>query len=236
MSNSLATLRPVAAALRFVFAPLWYVFELFCNITDKAQQIFGVIILVGMWGLLLFNMLARWTDWFTTNWSIEITSYMVAWSIFIMMGPITRSNEHIKVTFLPEKLLGEKRGSAFIFAVESVIGLILCLYFSYHAYDLLEVTGNFKEPSSAGWEYPMKLIRSGILLGFLSSSIYYLERNIIWIKGLFAGSQDISSSGGGTAVLTGSSTAEDTTAVEQTMETGTGDTNNSKAASEREQE
>lgn len=188
LNNGLIIFRPV-------FAFLWRIFEFFAGFVDRFSQIFGVIILTAMWGLLLINAIARWTDLMETGWSIEITSYLVAWSIFVMMGPITRSDEHIKVTFLPEKLLGEQRGRAFVYATENILVLLLCIYVSYHAYILIDKSRGYEIESTGGWYYPMWLIRSGVLVGFSISAMFYFERTVKWIMHFFTNGEAVSGSG-----------------------------------------
>ena len=208
MSNRLIIFRPVFAALRPVFIVLWRVFEAFADFMDNFWQIVGVAILTGMWGLLLLNALSRLTGILPINWSMEITGYMVAWSLFVMMGPIARSDQHIKITFLSEKVLGEKRAASFMHAVENLLGLFLCTYLSYHAITLVKETKllGLTEESSEGWEYPLWIIQSGIVVGFALTALYYFERTVKSIIRLFTGSEVVS--GGGSALFSSTQAVE----------------------------
>lgn len=182
---------------------LWAGLEVFFSFMDKFWQAAGVSMLIGMWGLLLVNAIARWTNLTPIGWSLEITGYMIAWSIFVMMGPVARTDGHIKVTFLPEKLLGQKRGTALAYNAESLVGLFMCIYLAYHSYILVHETYllHYRVESAGGWYYPMWIVRSGILVGFSFSALYYFERTAKWIKGLFPGS--VIASGGNSPMPSG---------------------------------
>lgn len=184
MNKSLSVIQPI-------LSPLWRWFESVSNFVDKFCQAFGVTLLIGMWALLMINTLARWLDVTTIGWSMEITSYMIAWSVFILMGPVTRSDEHIRVSFLPEKILGKERGDIFIFALESMAGLFLCLLLAVSSYDLIITTKsiNYRIQSSGGWYYPMWIVRSGVFFGFCLSALFYLERTIKWLRQLVTGNK-----------------------------------------------
>ncbi|MFC2017980.1 TRAP transporter small permease [Chloroflexota bacterium] len=190
MNSSLDALKPVFAALRPVTSPLWRAFELIAGIIDRSCQIFTVAMLAGMWGLLMVNAFARWTDLLPSGsigWTIEITKYLVAWSIFVIMGPVTRNNENIRVTFLPEKVLGEKKAATFVYVFENIVALLLCIYLAKGSYDLIISTRDLglMRPSSGGWEYPMWIVRSGIFVGFVLACIFYFERSVKWLLSFF---------------------------------------------------
>ena len=148
---------------------------------------FSVGLLTGMWVMLTLNCIGRWTDAFRVGWTLEILGYMVAWSIFVMAGPITRWDAHIKVSIIPDRLLGEERGTAFMHAIENFIGLGFCTYLTVHAFRFIELVYDqgWVERGSAGWDYPLWILYCGILVGFLFSSLFYFERTVRWIRKLF---------------------------------------------------
>lgn len=165
----------------------WHGFEIFADLTDRFWLTFGVALLIGMWALLLVNTIAGWVGNDAVGWSREILSFMIAWSIIIMAGPVARRDEHIKVTFLPEKLLGEKRAKDFMQVADNLVGLALCTYLTLHSFRFVYQTYELHRvvQSSKGWEYPLWIIRSGIFWGFLFSSIYYFERTVRWTRTRF---------------------------------------------------
>ena len=103
------------------------------------------------------------------------------------MGPVTRNNENIRVSFLPEKVLGEKRAATFIYVFENIVALLLCIYLAKGSYDLIITTRDIdlRVESAGGWEYPMWIIRSGIFVGFLLACIFYFERMVKWLLSFF---------------------------------------------------
>jgi len=181
--------RTLRWSARYPHLALWRGFKAFSTSMEFFWTTFGVVLLLGMWGLLFLNTVARWLDWNSIGWSNEILRFMIPWSIFVMAGPVTRQNAHIKVTFLPEKLLGEKRGTILINCLECLAGLAICIYLSIASYSYFNnarLDGR-TEASVGGWEYPLWIIRSGIFWGFLFCSVFYFERSVKWIQSLFTG-------------------------------------------------
>lgn len=190
LSNIVSTLHSVPGILwwsvRHPHVALWRIFEAFSTFMEVFWTVFGVALLLGMWGLLFLNTLARWFDWSSVGWSMEIVGFMIAWSIFVMAGPVTRHNAHIKVTLIPEKLLGEKRATVFINGLECLAGLAICIYLSipsFHYFNNTRLEG-WTQDSVGGWTYPLWIIRSGIFWGFVFCSFYYFERSVKWIQSL----------------------------------------------------
>lgn len=175
------------SALGWGFRGIWRGFEVFADFTDRFWTIFGVGLLIAMWGFVMVDSIATWLNITSLGWSMEIVGFMVAWSIFIMAGPVARANENIKVTYFPEKLLGVKKGAAFMNASESIFGLGLSIYMTVHAYRFIDQTHhlNWMQQSIEGWYYPMWIVRSAILIAFLFSSVYYFERVVKWIRSIF---------------------------------------------------
>jgi len=196
-------------ALQRVFGTLWRGFEVFCNLVNRFWIAFGVALLSGMWVMLVLNCIGRWTDAFSVGWTFELLGYMVAWSIFIMAGPITRWDAHIKVSMVPDRLLGEERGAAFMHAVENFVGLGFCIYLSVHAFRFIKLVydQHWVEKGSVGWDYPMWILYLGILVGFFVSSLFYFERTVIWIRKLFI-HEEVNGGSSPSEILIGDTTEE----------------------------
>jgi TRAP-type C4-dicarboxylate transport system permease small subunit len=164
--------------------------DILSTLVEKILTSAGVVFLIGMWGLLLVNTVARWisitSDWNPdTGWTLEIVGFMIVWSIFVMIGPVAKWDMHIKVNYFPEKLLGERRGASFIRMMENLTGLAVCIFMSIHTYRwIIETVNNPLGTgmlSSAGWVYPLWLLRLGLFVGFVSISFIYFQRTLKWI-------------------------------------------------------
>ena len=104
-------------ALGWGFGALWRGFEIFSTVVHKTTITSTVIMLVGMWVLLTLNSLVRWFGG-NVSWSLEIIGYTIIWSIFVMMGPVAKQEGHIKMTFIPVRLLGERMANIYMRMVD----------------------------------------------------------------------------------------------------------------------
>ncbi|MFC2018063.1 TRAP transporter small permease [Chloroflexota bacterium] len=160
---------------------------IFTTFIERILTSFSIFLLITMWVLLLYNTVHEWLDtsWITT-WTLEIVGWMVAWSIFVLMGPVAKWDTHIKVTYFPTRLLGERVGAAFVQMVENMAGLAVGIFMSIHSmrfiYWTTELPGNMANPESvAGWTYPLWAVHSGLFVGFVTLSVFYFNRIILWI-------------------------------------------------------
>lgn len=171
------------------FKALWRGFQVYLTLMERlawATEAFAAILLVLMWGLLFLNTLAGW-EWVVDTsigwgWTVELVGYLVPWTLFMMIGPVAKLDMHIKVTYLPLRLLGERRGTIFIRLIENLAGMAICSYMTLHACRwIAEVYDDGgQEESAGGWFYPMWIVRLCIPIGFFFVSFFYLERTIRW--------------------------------------------------------
>lgn len=167
------------------FGALWRVFQIISTVMERSAHTAAIIMLYGMWGLLFLNALSRWLgSSLGVAWSLEIVGYMIAWSIFVMIGPVAKWHRHVKMVFLPVKLLGERRGNIFMRLSENLTGLGICLYMTIHAYRWIDMTRDMgmKSQSVGGWFYPMWIVRLAVLIGFILLCLFYFERTVEQIR------------------------------------------------------
>jgi TRAP-type C4-dicarboxylate transport system permease small subunit len=168
-----------------------------------------------MAGLLFLNALNGWLgDPWQVDWSLEIAAYMMVWSIFLMLASTAKEDRHIKVPFFPIRLLGEKRGNSFVYIAESLVGLMVSIYLSKQAWAFVATTRSLdvRRLSMGGWEYPMWIVRLGILIGFIFLAFIYFERSVNWTREFIAsrGKRDEPGSGEATTMeLQGGQTIAD---------------------------
>lgn len=175
-----AVIRGLVLSLRL----FWRGFEMVSTVLDSFWHITAVIFLVGMWLLLLLNTISRWLETDSIQgWPLELVSYMLVWTIFVMLGPAARWNKHIRVTYFSGLLLGEKRGEILMQFIENTAGLSFATFMAIHAYRWVDLTHrmNVEYPSAGGWEYPMWIVRSGLFVGFALLAYFYFERLVNWI-------------------------------------------------------
>ncbi|MFC1925512.1 TRAP transporter small permease [Chloroflexota bacterium] len=161
-------------------------FDRFSTIIERFLTIFSISLLLAMWALLLINTVDEWMDTsYKTVWMLDIVGWMVAWSIFLLMGPVARWDMHIKVNYFPTKLLGEKRGTTFIQMIENMTGLAVAIFLSIHSMRFVvwsgQQAGDLSHPDLGDWTYPVWIVNLGLFVGFVSLALFYFERTIKWI-------------------------------------------------------
>ena len=174
----------VIRSLVLVLRALGRCLEIISTAMERFWHSVAIVLLIGMWGLLLLNAISRWIEHESIAKPVELVGFMLAWTIFVMMGPVAKLDKHIKVTHFSVLLLGEKRGLMFTHIVESAAGLSFSIFMSIHAYRwILWTFHEDKQYDSAfGWGYPLWIIRLGLFLGFTFLSFFYFERIVKLIK------------------------------------------------------
>ncbi|MFC1924359.1 TRAP transporter small permease [Chloroflexota bacterium] len=190
------------------FRALLRALELLSTLIERILTASGLVFLLAMWGLLLTNTVGRWLfetcDWrLQTGWCLELVGYMIPWTIFFMLGPVAKWNMHIKVTYFPSKLLGERRGATFSRMLENMTGLAVCTFLSIHSYRWIIDTINdplgSDIPSVGGWSYPLEVIYSAVFVGLVATSYYYFHEIVKWIVSLAAQEEQAGEPVSGTA-------------------------------------
>ncbi|MFC1926134.1 TRAP transporter small permease [Chloroflexota bacterium] len=112
---------------------------------------------------------------------------MLVWTVFLLIGSVARRDEHIRIGFFVNKLLG-KRASPFIYGLESVASLALCIYFAYWGIRWVQLAMIINEGISyneLGDEYPAwipYIIAPG---GLIIAATFYLERIVRQARSIY---------------------------------------------------
>jgi TRAP-type C4-dicarboxylate transport system permease small subunit len=164
---------------------MWHGVELFSTLAERLIRYSVSIMLLGMAGLLFLHAFNGWIgDPWTVPWITEVAPYMLVWCIFLMLGSTAKDDRHIKVSFLPYRLLGEIRGKSFVYIAESLAGLVIAIYLSKQAWAFVATSRNLHiiRLSMGGWEYPLWIVRMGILIGFIFLAFIYFVRSVNWTR------------------------------------------------------
>ena len=125
------------------------------------------------------------------GWEEFVLAMLMIALTYFMVGAVIRSDEHIRVSWFAERVFGEKRAQWMWFALEGVIGLLICGYLCYLAADkvLLDYRGGMIEHYAGfpiGWNPPRWAVRLIIPVGMGMAALFYLERCIklvLWSVG-----------------------------------------------------
>ncbi|MFC1994367.1 TRAP transporter small permease [Chloroflexota bacterium] len=149
---------------------------------------FGVVIVLAMMGITFISVVLRYLFNQPISWTEFVLGYMLAWSIFLLMGSVTRKDDHIRMSFVIERLFGENKARKISTTVENVFGLGISAFFFFHGYRwvLNSYRAGLAEWTSAGFTYPVWIVRIVAPIGLGLVTLFYLERCIKQIARLIA--------------------------------------------------
>ncbi|MFC1926673.1 TRAP transporter small permease [Chloroflexota bacterium] len=173
--------------MRKWFSYLRLISSTFASVLDHASSGFGILLLIGMTGLTFVSVISRYVFNKPIVGTEDLMGFMVAWSVLILLGSVSRRDRHIRMTFFITKLLGEERAKKVWITVENLCGLGLCSYFFWQGLRWVLNTYNaglFKQ--AAAFNYPMWTVRVIAPLALGLAALFYLERCIRQISNIVA--------------------------------------------------
>ncbi|MFC1994216.1 TRAP transporter small permease [Chloroflexota bacterium] len=159
---------------------LWYYFEKLTAFLYWFPLGLAVFFLVSVTGLVFINTVLRPITVLPMIWLEDIAMYVVAWSVFILLGAVARRDEHIRVGFFAEKLLGEQRAKSLWTTLENVVGLGFACFLTYHSYRYVVNTYEMHTIRYVGtsFSYALWIPRIVVPLGAGILAVLYLERTL----------------------------------------------------------
>ncbi|MFC1974342.1 TRAP transporter small permease [Chloroflexota bacterium] len=147
---------------------------------DRFAVGLGIFMLFVTVGLIFVNSSARVIVILPAGWIEDVVVFMVAWSVFLMLGPVAKRDEHIRVGFLVSRVLGEKKAETVWTAVENIIGLGFASLFAFYGYEwvVFSYDQHLIRYSPGGFWYAVWIVRIAVPLGMSILAFLYLERTI----------------------------------------------------------
>ncbi|MFC1963047.1 TRAP transporter small permease [Chloroflexota bacterium] len=159
---------------------LWRAIETFANALDRMSTGIVVFFLIVMATLMFVVTVVRYFVVISFGWTEEVLGFLLAWSVFLLIGAAARRGEHIRVGFFLERFLGENRAKNVSTVVENVVGLAACSYFTW--YGCKWVIWGFRHGleswSAGGFYYALWIPWIIVPIGLGLISFFYLERCI----------------------------------------------------------
>ena len=129
----------------------------------------GVFILLTSF-IVTYEVLMRGFFNAPTEWSIEISVYLIMASGFLGLAPALTGNNHISVDLITSKLSPKRNKVLHTFT--SVIGLIFCLILTISSADMVFVSYEINSLSTSTLRIPLFIPQSAIPVG---SALIVLE-------------------------------------------------------------
>lgn len=141
----------------------------YSNTLDKVLSILAATCLLVSVGLAFLGVILRYQFGVSYQLLEEICRYAIVYGVFIYIGPLIKNNEHIKMTFLDEKLSGNTRKvKDLLLSIILFVSLVILSYAS-----IIWVTSLYEmKLNTLSGEMLMAIPAFAILLGMILSSIY----------------------------------------------------------------
>jgi len=145
-------------------------------------------------------------------YTMLILTLLMVWFVFLLVGSVSRGDEHIKISGLVEVVL-RKRAKAFLFMVENIVALPLCIYFTWAGYCWIAHRMSQGSLSFIGeyHTYPAWIPNIIVPIGFGIASLFYLERTAKQVRAFLLRrreEQAIESQSGEQGTMTGIDSAD----------------------------
>jgi TRAP-type C4-dicarboxylate transport system permease small subunit len=149
----------------------------------------AVFLLLAMFAIMFYSIIARYAANSPLIWSEELLSFFFSYSIFIILGALARSDQHIRIGFFIERIFGEEKAKLIGTTLENIIGLSVTALFAYTAYQWTATSYTMGEKEFTHFIenfYPVwtTKVLPTVGMGFLS--LFYLERCIKQLLGFVA--------------------------------------------------
>lgn len=132
--------------------------------------------------LMLLATVLRYSAGISFPWTEEVLKALMAWCVLLLLGSVTRNNGHIRMTFFAEKIFGVRRAPAIWTALENVIGVITCGYFTWVGWrwTIFAFEHNIRPPTTGlPWQYPIWVVQIIFFIGMALVTIYYGEKLVM---------------------------------------------------------
>ena len=139
----------------------------------------GIIIL-----LMAFEVVARYLLKSPFMYAEPFIMMMMAFNVFLLIGPVARPNEHIRIGFFSARIFG-RHANAIMFGAESLVSLGLTGYFVYWGIRWVELgrkLGVTETITPNGDTYPAWIPHLIVPIGLSMAGLFYIERVVRQIQ------------------------------------------------------
>lgn len=135
----------------------------------KAEEWLCVALVLGVLGLVVFQVVSRYVLERPSIWSEELARFALVWLTFIAAGYVMSRGAHVTVV-VGSKLLGA-RGGALLRSVASLIVLVACAALLFGSPEFLTAADRTSSPAAS---IPMSWVYGSAVVGFLLMAVHSL--------------------------------------------------------------
>jgi TRAP-type C4-dicarboxylate transport system permease small subunit len=117
-----------------------------------------------------------------TEWSIEVSVYLVVVSGFLGLAVTYAEDKHIRVDLLTSKLSARANRRLEVFV--GAVSLVFCLIFLVESWDMVAVSYQLNRTAASALRVPLFLPQLALPVGFLLMLLQLVRKLIIDLAGL----------------------------------------------------
>lgn len=154
----------------------------FLDFVQRGTTIVTASFLLLITVMMVFEVVGRYFAGFTLGFSSTLITIMTGWGVYLLIGSVARRDQHVKIGFFIEWVLGRRRAKPVYETVENVFSLGMCCFLIYAGYLLIAsymragTEAVFMPTETGSIDYPAWINLIAIPLGFFIAMLFYLER------------------------------------------------------------
>jgi C4-dicarboxylate transporter DctQ subunit len=159
------------------------------GLLEGATSAMGGAFLILIATLMFIDVIGRYFAGFALGFSATLTTLMMGWGVYLLVGSVARRDEHVRISFVIERVLGQRAKSVY-HALENILSLGLCGFLIYAGYLLIASYREIDQQTllmptaSGGIKYDAWIDVIVIPLGFFIAALFYIERIANQIRSL----------------------------------------------------
>lgn len=147
----------------------------------------GTVFIILISVLMLAEIVLRQVFGIGLQWSQVVVTMLLPFIVFLLMGPVARENEHIRIGFFAELIL-RKRAKVIMAALENIFALGICSFLIWASYRLISLRMKMGSTMTLNSDPPIEIpdwIPIVVLaIGLFLAIVFYLERVFKQIRSL----------------------------------------------------
>jgi C4-dicarboxylate transporter DctQ subunit len=146
------------------------------RILGKVCDYSGSILLALLTIIVFLEVIARYIFHASHNWAPEISTFLMLWLTYFMVGVILKAHQHINIDMLPTKL--PKRYHAQLLIFFDIVGLVFAILLCVTGIKYSLIVRELGIHSVTTLATPMWIVRLCVPLGGILLAFFVIERLI----------------------------------------------------------
>lgn len=132
----------------------------------------GILALIGAF-IGFYGIVMRYVFVQPVGWTEEVITYLLVWGLMIVISPVQKYNEHIRVDFAFDKLSTRMKNvvQIFILTLSTLFSIIVIIY----GWRIVENVIKLNQVSQSSLQFPLWIVRLSIPVGFALLTLRFIQ-------------------------------------------------------------